>query len=70
MIIADNGSGFDTESAGAVSSKGLGVQSIRERAAMMNGAVHFTSEGKGTRILMQIPLIDQDVQPRAGRRKS
>jgi len=56
---------FDTRAvAVAVSSSRLGIQGMRERAAMLGGTVSFTSKGTGTRILVQIPLAGrQDVLP-------
>ena len=66
VAVIDDGCGFDAEAV-AVSSHRLGIQSMRERAAMLGGTVSFTSSGKGTRILVQIPLRNQDVQPSAGR---
>jgi PAS domain S-box-containing protein len=63
LAVTDNGCGFDTKAV-AVSSNRLGIQSMRERAAMLGGTVTFTSKGSGTRILVRIPLTDQpDVQP-------
>ena len=64
--LTDDGHGFDTQAAGLVSSTRLGIQSMRERAAILGGAIHFTSAAGGTRILLQIPLVDQDV-PLGGR---
>ncbi len=61
VVVTDNGRGFDTQSA-AVSSSHLGIQSMRERAAMLGGTVSFTSKGTGTRILVQIPLTGQQDQ--------
>jgi signal transduction histidine kinase len=67
--VTDNGRGFDTRAVAASSSR-LGIQSMRERAAMLGGTVSFTSKGAGTRILVQVPLVgQQDVQPFARRRK-
>jgi signal transduction histidine kinase len=57
VAVIDNGCGFDTDSIAVVSSNRLGIQSIRERAAMLNGTVHFSSEGNGTRILVRVPLL-------------
>jgi len=69
VAVTDNGRGFDTKAV-AVSSSRLGIQSMRERAAMLGGTVSFTSKGTGTRILVQIPLTgQQDVQPSAPRKK-
>jgi signal transduction histidine kinase len=63
VAVSDNGCGFDSKAV-AVSSNRLGIQGMRERAAMLGGTVSFTSKGTGTRILVQIPLTDQtDVQP-------
>jgi PAS domain S-box-containing protein len=62
VAVTDNGRGFDTKGV-AVSSSRLGIQGMRERAAMLRGTVSFTSKGTGTRLLVQIPLTgQQDVQ--------
>ena len=66
VAVIDDGCGFDAEAV-AASSHRLGIQSMRERAAMLGGTVSFTSQGKGTRILVQIPLHNQDLQPLVGR---
>jgi len=58
VAVTDNGRGFDTKGA-AASSNRLGIQGMRERAAMLGGTVSFTSKGKGTRILVQFPLTGQ-----------
>jgi PAS domain S-box-containing protein len=67
VAVIDDGCGFDTKAA-AVSSHRLGIQSMRERAAMLGGTVRFTSQGKGTKVLVQVPLANQDFQPLVGRR--
>ena len=61
VVVTDNGRGFDTKAV-TVSSSHLGIQSMRERAAMLGGTVSFTSKGTGTRILVQIPLTGQQDQ--------
>jgi len=61
VTVMDDGCGFDA-AAVAVSSRRLGIQSMRERAAILGGTVSFTSSDKGTRILVQIPLHTQDLQ--------
>ena len=67
--VTDNGRGFDIKAA-TISSNRLGIQSMRERAAMLGGTVTFTSKGTGTRILVQIPLTGQpDAQPFVPRTK-
>jgi PAS domain S-box-containing protein len=55
VAVVDDGHGFDSEAV-AVSSHRLGIQSMRERAAMLGGTVSFTSQRRGTRMLVQIPL--------------
>lgn len=57
VSVADDGKGFDT-SAAFPSSNHLGLQSIRERAALLGGKARFDSGSKGTRVLIQIPLTD------------
>jgi signal transduction histidine kinase len=65
IAVIDDGCGFDAEAV-AVSSHRLGIQSMRERAAMLGGTVSFTSGGKGTRILVKIPLHNRDIQSLVG----
>jgi PAS domain S-box-containing protein len=55
VAVTDDGCGFDAKAV-AVSSHRLGIQSMRERAAMLGGTVRFISQRKGTRILVQVPL--------------
>jgi PAS domain S-box-containing protein len=62
VSVIDDGCGFDAEAV-AVSSHRLGIQSMRERAAMLGGTVSFTSLRKGTKILVQIPLAHQNLRP-------
>ncbi|HLZ51444.1 MAG TPA: ATP-binding protein [Candidatus Acidoferrum sp.] len=61
VAIVDDGCGFDAKTV-AVSSHRLGIQSMRERAAMLGGTVSFTSRGKGTRIVVRVPIVGQDLQ--------
>jgi signal transduction histidine kinase len=69
VVVTDNGRGFDTKAA-TNSSSHLGIQSMRERAAMLGGTVSFTSKSTGTRMLVQIPLTGQhDVRPFVRRKK-
>ena len=69
VAVIDDGCGFDAKAV-AASSHRLGIQSMRERAAMLGGTVSFTSPRKGTRILVQVPLANPDFQPVAGRRST
>ncbi|MGB9103359.1 MAG: PAS domain S-box protein [Terriglobales bacterium] len=66
VAVIDDGCGFDAVAV-AASSYRLGIRNMRERAAMLGGTVSFTSQAKGTRILVQIPLHDQDLQSLVGR---
>jgi PAS domain S-box-containing protein len=68
VTVIDDGCGFDAETI-AVSSHRLGIQSMRERAAMLGGTIRFTSRRKGTAILVQIPLPGQNSK-RPAKRKS
>jgi len=69
VAVVDNGCGFDAKAV-AVSSHRLGIQSMRERAAMLGGTLSFTSQGKGTKILVQVPLASQEAQRLVGRRST
>jgi PAS domain S-box-containing protein len=66
ITVIDDGCGFDA-AAVAASSHRLGIQSMRERVAMLGGTVSFTSPGQGTRMLVQIPLHNRKLQPLVGR---
>ena len=69
VAIIDDGCGFDAKAV-AVSSHRLGIQSMRERAAMLGGTVSFVSRRKGTKILVHVPLATHDSQPLADQRTS
>jgi signal transduction histidine kinase len=68
VTVTDDGRGFDPDAV-AVSSHRLGIQSMRERAAMLGGTIRFTSKHKGTVILVQIPFTQQEFE-RSGQRRS
>ncbi|MFZ1033848.1 MAG: ATP-binding protein [Candidatus Acidiferrales bacterium] len=59
VAVIDDGCGFDAKTV-AVSSHRLGIQSMTERAAILGGTVSFASRGKGTKILVRVPLAGQD----------
>ena len=54
MSVADNGSGFDPESAAGA---GLGLHSMRERIEALGGALSVESTpGTGTRLVARLEL--------------
>ena len=67
VAVVDDGCGFDAKAV-AVSSHRLGIQSMRERAAILAGTVSFTSRGKGTKLLVRVPFVGQDLQALTVRR--
>jgi len=69
VAVIDDGCGFDAKAV-AVSSHRLGIQSMRERAAMFGGTISFVPQRKGTKILVQVPLATQDLQPLVGPRST
>jgi signal transduction histidine kinase len=69
VAVIDDGCGFDAKAV-AVSSHRLGIQSMRERAAILGGTVSFVSQRKGTKILVQVPLAHHDSQPITGQRST
>lgn len=69
IAVSDDGCGFDAKAV-AVSSHRLGIQSMRERAALLGGTISLTSQRKGTRILVQIPLDHQEFDPTEKRRST
>jgi PAS domain S-box-containing protein len=58
VAIVDDGCGFDAKAV-AVSSHRLGIQSMKERAAMLGGTVTFIPRRRGTKILVRTPLAKQ-----------
>jgi signal transduction histidine kinase len=56
ILIADNGHGFDPDSASAQGT-GLGLSTIRERAELLGGTFTLkTSPGRGTRFHVEVPI--------------
>ena len=53
VIVIDNGQGFNTKK--IHESKGYGLRSIKERAAMAEGILNIESSSKGTKISISIP---------------
>jgi signal transduction histidine kinase len=52
LEVADDGGGFDTAAA-----SGIGLVSMRERAAAAGGAVRVTSKpGEGTTVRLEVPV--------------
>jgi PAS domain S-box-containing protein len=58
VAIVDDGCGFEAKAV-AVSSHRLGIQSMKERAAMLGGTVTFIPRRRGTKILVRTPLAKQ-----------
>ena len=57
LIIEDNGRGFDAGRAPAAGGTGLGLVGLRERAALIGGAVEIQSgRGKGTTVFVRVPI--------------
>src|SRR5262249_44722835 len=55
MTVADDGCGFEVCT--ALTDRGLGLSGMRERAALLDGAITVESKpGVGTRITVLIPL--------------
>lgn len=69
VAIIDNGCGFDAEAV-SVSSNRLGIQGMRERAALLGGTIDFASQHKGTRMLVQVPLAYPEFEPLKKRRST
>jgi NarL family two-component system sensor histidine kinase LiaS len=53
LSIADDGTGFDVARAGG---RGVGLASMRERAAAHNGSLHIASTAGATTVAVTIPL--------------
>jgi PAS domain S-box-containing protein len=62
VAIIDDGCGFDAKAV-AVASHRLGIQSMRERAAMLGGTLSFISQSRGTKILVTVPIANRASSP-------
>ena len=57
LIIEDNGQGFDNLAVERAEEKGMGLIGMRERAALLGGAIEIESHpGNGTTIFVRVPL--------------
>ncbi len=65
--VRDDGRGFQVNQKGMPArTTGLGLLGIRERAAIVGGSVEIDSApGRGTRIMLRIPLADSSASPAA-----
>jgi signal transduction histidine kinase len=64
LIVEDNGVGLDLKT---VSGKSLGLQGIRERAALFNGRLTIESQpGQGTSLFVELPCDDTLTHPKNG----
>lgn len=60
LLVADNGRGFDPDRLASPAPKSFGLTGMRERAEALGGTALFESErGKGTRVIIRIPVGDQ-----------
>jgi PAS domain S-box-containing protein len=62
--IADNGQGFQADAVSADAAAHLGLQSMRERAAILGGTLRVRSGARGTTISVRLPLGPRDPRPR------
>jgi PAS domain S-box-containing protein len=69
VAVIDDGCGFDAKTV-AVSSHRLGIQGMKERAAMLGGTVSFASRGRGTKILVRVPVAGQEFKSSAEQRSA
>jgi len=61
LVVEDDGRGFDPAQppAASTAARGLGIHSMRERAAVHRGALTIDSApGRGTRVAVEIPLTE------------
>ena len=63
MIIEDDGRGFDPSAVNG-DGRGLGVTTMKERAALIHGVCEIESKpGQGTRVHVRVPLIAAGDRP-------
>jgi signal transduction histidine kinase len=63
IVIDDDGGGFDAaEAFNPGSAKGLGLAGMRERLLSLGGGIRLESTaGQGTRVVVELPLADQEI---------
>jgi signal transduction histidine kinase len=67
LRIEDDGKGLVTVEPGTGADRGLGLIGMRERAQTLGGAFHIeTGRGEGTRLLVTVPLPDEQPSPTPG----
>ena len=54
--VTDNGCGFDVKAVASASPTRLGIESMRERVAMLGGTFEIASDCNQTQVMIQIPL--------------
>ena len=72
LAVIDDGRGFDFNR-GAIASNSashLGLQSIRERSALLGGTASFLSTGKGAEVRVRIPIHGRELTGALKRRPS
>ena len=72
LAVIDDGRGFDFNR-GAMASNStshLGLQSIRERSALLGGTASFLSTGKGAEVRVRIPIHSRELTSGLKRRNS
>ena len=63
VTVTDNGKGFDPATA---PDRGMGLQGMEERARLMGGQLHLTSEPQGgSSVVVTVPVVLQDWVPTA-----
>ena len=67
VTVSDNGKGFDVRGATQTDGSGLGLFGMRERLALVGGAIEIESTpGRGTTIIARVPLQDRAHSHREG----
>jgi signal transduction histidine kinase len=62
MVVEDDGRGFGPEATPSppTAARGLGIHTMRERAAVLRGALTIDSApGRGTRVTVEVPLTGE-----------
>jgi PAS domain S-box-containing protein len=66
MEISDTGRGIDQETTARVASgesKSVGLRGMRERVKLLRGTLEITSNGRGTSVLVTLPVVEEAAPP-------
>ena len=63
LLVADDGCGFNVDTAGSVDSGHFGIAGMHERATQIGAAFSIYSSGEGTALRLEVPIVGAHTRP-------